>query len=87
MHHPPSSLASPYNLPHLRENEADFLHPIVSAQLSILTPTLSHQGGPHGCLACLLVSDLYGHICVLYIGTLWVDLANVARESLRGVAN
>ena len=87
MHYPQSSLASPYNPPYLRENEADFLHPIVSAQLSILTSTLSHRRGPYGCLACILVSDLYGHICVLYIGTLWGNLANVARESLSEVAS
>ena len=33
------------------------------------------------------MSDLYGHICVLYIGTLWGNLANVARESLSEVAS
>ena len=35
-------------------------------------------------LACLLVSDPYRLICVLYIVTLWFDLASMVLESPRG---
>ena len=47
---------------------------------AVLSPTEE----AHGCLACLLVSASSGHICVLYIDTLWFDQTSVVLESPAG---